>query len=230
MRLFRWLSSVAFLSAALVTIAALGGDGLAPPPLSFRGALDWAATREPIVAVFALLRVCALSSGAYLFVVVIVSGVVRAVDDRRGTALLDRVPLGSARGLLSVAGLGALSVTASLSPASAQASQPETVVIRDIEATAAATPADAVIRPVVDERPSPTTEQAGPVAERHYVIEAGDSMWSVAAAHLGEVTGRADLSDAEVADYWRAVMISNPQPNPDLLFIGQVLELPAIPS
>jgi len=228
MRLLRWLSSVAFLAAALITLTALGDDGLAPPPLALHGALDWATTRDPIVAVFALIRLCAWLSAAYLLVVVIVSGVVRAVDDRSGTALLDRVPLGLARGLFSVAGLGALSMATSLSPASAQTSPSDTAAIRAIDPPAAATPAAAAIRPVPDEPPAPTVAPSEPVANEEYVIAAGDSLWAVAEAHLGDVTGRGDLSDAEIANYWRAVIASNPLPNPNLLFVGQVIELPAV--
>jgi len=228
------MSSVVILTVALAALTAFTAmnDGLAPPPLSLDGAIDWAASRDPVVAAFALIRLCAWLSAAYLLIVVIVSGLVRAFDAQRGTALLDRVPLGLARALVSVTGLGVLSIATSLSPASAQTTQPDTASIRGIDPSPAGSPADAVIRPMPDEPPppppSPTVGPSAPDAPEQYVIESGDCLWAVAASHLGEVTGRTDLNDEEIAGYWRVLVASNPLPNPDLLFVGQVIELPAV--
>jgi nucleoid-associated protein YgaU len=116
----------------------------------------------------------------------------------------------------------------SLSPASAQTSLSDTASVLEIDPPAAPSPADAAaIRPVLDEPPPSSVTPTQPAANEQYAVAAGDSFWSVAAAHLSDVTGRADLVDAEVAGYWRDLMASNPLPNPDLLFVGQVIELPA---
>jgi hypothetical protein len=224
----RWLWSIALLTAALVAVTVSGNHQLAPPPQSFEGAAHWVATREPIIAVFALVRVAALLSGAYLLLVVVVSGLVRAVDEQRGAALLDRLTFGPARGFVGVMGLGALSL--SMAPAAnAQTSSSDTAIIRDVDAPTASPSVDAVIRPVLDQPSSPTIAPAPPSSEQ-YVVAAGDSLWGVAAARLSEATGRADLSDSDIAVYWRSVLAANPLPNPDLLFVDQVIELPAIAS
>src|SRR5262245_3391166 len=110
MRLLRGLSSLVLLTVAMTALGFLGGGDLAPPPLSPDGVAHWASTHDPIVTVFALIRFGAFATGSYLLLVVAVSGVVTAVDARRGTLILDRLTFRLARGILGVMGLGALSV------------------------------------------------------------------------------------------------------------------------
>jgi nucleoid-associated protein YgaU len=226
MRLLSWLSSVVLLTVALTTLG-LGGRGLTPPPLSPDGVVHWASTREPIVAVFALIRMGALAVGGHLLLVVVVSGAVGALEGRRATLTLDRLTFGLARGLPGIMGLGALSVPMA-TVAHAQPAPPasSTASIHEVEARDAPTASEAVIRPVLEE-PTPP-EALPPETGEQYEVAAGDSFWSVAAAHLSDVTGRVDLSDSEIATYWRAVVDANPLPNPDLLFVNQVIELPAV--
>lgn len=62
------------------------------------------------------------------------------------------------------------------------------------------------------------------------VVGSGDHLWSIAEAALTTSLGRAP-SDAEIDPYWRAVVEINREnledpDNPDLLFSGQVIELP----
>ncbi len=45
---------------------------------------------------------------------------------------------------------------------------------------------------------------------------------------MSDVTGQADPGDDAIARYWRTVLDANDLANPDLLFVGQVIELPAI--
>jgi hypothetical protein len=231
MRRLRWLLFVALLAVALATLAARGSGGLAAPPLSFDGATQWAETRDSMVAVFALVRVGALAAGAYLFLVLLVSRAIAAFDERRGDAAFDRLTFGLARGLLAVVGLGVLS-TPLAHAASAQTTSSSTAVVRELDP--APDTSEAVILPLTDQPPRPTdaslTDPVPPVAPtgEQYVVTAGDSLWGVAAARLSEATGRTDLTDAEIARYWTAVLDANPLPNPDLLFVGQAVELPAI--
>jgi nucleoid-associated protein YgaU len=226
-RLLRWFSSVVLLTVALTTLGLLGARGLAPPPPSPYGVVHWASTREPIVVVFALIRMGAFAVGGYLLLVVVVSGAVGALDERRGTLTLDRLTFGLARGLLGIMRLVGLSVPMATVAHAQQAPPPSsTASIHEVEARDASTASEAVIRPVADE-PTPP-EALPPDTGEQYVVAAGDSFWGVAAAHLSDVTGRVDLSDSEIATYWRAVVEANPLPNPDLLFVDQVIALPAV--
>ncbi len=227
MRVLRWLSSVVLLTVALATLGALGDGGLAPPPLSLDGAGHWASTREPVVAVFALVRVGALAVGVYLLLVLIASGASGSVrrETQHGDPRSVHVRAGArpprrpgtrradgADGDRCARATRSGSLEHSLRPRGRRSRRP--------------TPSEAVIRPVVDE-PVPT-QASPPDTGEQYQVATGESFWSVAARHLSDVTGRVDLSDSEIAVYWRALMDANPLPNPDLLFVGQVIALPAV--
>lgn len=59
---------------------------------------------------------------------------------------------------------------------------------------------------------------------RSIVVQPGDTLWSLSAAHLGP-----DASDAEVADYWPRLYATNRDrvgADPDLIEAGQQLTLP----
>jgi nucleoid-associated protein YgaU len=76
-------------------------------------------------------------------------------------------------------------------------------------------------------RPStPSPPPPAPPAERNHVINLGEHLWSIAAAHLGEVTA------AEVAPYWRQLVEHNlarlRSRDPDLVYPGEVVELPPV--
>jgi nucleoid-associated protein YgaU len=67
-------------------------------------------------------------------------------------------------------------------------------------------------------------------------VQQGDSLWTIARDHLAEVRGRraAALSDREVAAYWVTVVGANSgglrSGDPDLIYPGEVVELPRIPG
>jgi hypothetical protein len=65
-----------------------------------------------------------------------------------------------------------------------------------------------------------------------HVVVPGDSLWSIAAAHLAAVAGRVEPSDAEITRYWVEVCAVNRarlrSGNLDLIFPGEVVDLPPI--
>ena len=72
--------------------------------------------------------------------------------------------------------------------------------------------------------PSPSTRE----------VEPGDHFWGVAARTLAQAWGRPPAA-AEVVPYWRTLIEANRSRladpgNPDLLFPGQVLDLPPVPQ
>jgi|GEM_PF-2688212 len=80
-----------------------------------------------------------------------------------------------------------------------------------------ALPADAVLPP-------------GAFAATTVTVEPGDNQWRLAAEHLADVYDR-DVADAEVAPYWRDMVDENRDTirsgDPDLIYPGEVLNLPA---
>jgi hypothetical protein len=234
----RWVISMVLLGIALALLGAMGHGVLAPPPFSWSGAIDWVSRREPVDAAFALVRLAALAIGWYLLVVVAIAGIVRIANARAGSALFDRLTLGAARGLVGTIGLGAIAFAAA--PAAlAQVPSSSTAVIRSLDS--APTPPSASTAPsstaaskaastaTIHALPDATAALVAPVAVAGdlWSVAAGESMWSIAVTHLRDVHGR-DASDEEIAPYWRQIVAANALPNPDLLFVGQVIELPAV--
>ncbi len=76
---------------------------------------------------------------------------------------------------------------------------------------------------------SPSTDDELP---RLWVIEPGDHLWGVAAATLAAHLGR-PASESEIRPYWSAVIelnrdsLAHPD-DPDLVHVGQVIELPPL--
>lgn len=88
-------------------------------------------------------------------------------------------------------------------------------------------PSAPLVRPQPDVRvlsPVPRTDQ--PVRPAHQVVvHRGDSLWAIAARHLGP-----DPSEAEIAEAWPAWYAANRHvvgADPDLLLPGQVLSVPS---
>lgn len=84
------------------------------------------------------------------------------------------------------------------------------------------TPAAPRVRPQAD--PGLLGARVAPRMDAEVVVHRGDSLWSIAAGHLGP-----DASDAEVDVAWRQWFALNREvvgPDPDLLLPGQVLRVP----
>jgi hypothetical protein len=74
--------------------------------------------------------------------------------------------------------------------------------------------------------PAPTTSPS-PIS---WIAVRGDHLWSIAQRTLAERWQRAP-SEREVDRYWRSVMSANADlADPDLIFVGQVIALPPVPS
>ena len=74
--------------------------------------------------------------------------------------------------------------------------------------------------------PRPTFPAPRPPPPGWALVHRGDSMWSVA---QGVVAARGGTA-AEVDRYWVALVRDNARPDPDLVYPGQVLELPPYPQ
>jgi nucleoid-associated protein YgaU len=85
--------------------------------------------------------------------------------------------------------------------------------------------------PDPDQRPSAEPSVDGsvshPVTVRH-----GDHLWGLSERHLTQVIGRSDLGEHEIARYWVRVIEANRDTirsgNPDLIYPGEILVLPAV--
>jgi len=91
--------------------------------------------------------------------------------------------------------------------------------------------------PVPAEPPPPAPTAPPPSAPppsgpAQHLVAPGDSLWTIAAAHLAGTTGRdpTTLAEPEVAAHWARVVDANRDAlrsgNPNLIYPGEVLELP----
>lgn len=81
---------------------------------------------------------------------------------------------------------------------------------------------------------SDTTSTVDHVGDDEWRIEPGDHLWAVAAETLRDEWGRPP-TDREVLGYWQTLLDANHErlvdpTNPDLVFPGQVLVLPPVPT
>lgn len=87
---------------------------------------------------------------------------------------------------------------------------------------AVASPSSEVQLPITFTPTGDADEDGGTV-----VVEKGDHLWKISARHLGD-----EATDADIAPYWRQVVeVNTPRlrsGDPDLIFPGEVVELPAI--
>ena len=101
---------------------------------------------------------------------------------------------------------------------------------------AGATPAEArgaPDRPALGERGDVAASDGGAVVAQRYEVVAGDNLWAIACSALTKAWGRTPTA-AETAVYWRELIARNAarlrSANPDLIYPGEVLDLPAIPA
>lgn len=136
-----------------------------------------------------------------------------------GTATLRAV--GPEVTVLAPDGGGGTTVTLRLAPAPT----PDGTASMTEVATSPSAPAPTALPTPVDERTAgPAVD---PPASASHVVRPGDHLWRIADDRLTAFLGRAPTDD-EVAPYWRRVVDANPQlVDPDLLFVGDVVTVPA---
>jgi nucleoid-associated protein YgaU len=238
----------------IATLAALGVSagcglvlaGVAASTLGagLRGApVDAAEVLLALVAVVGLLGLAWLAIGVLLEAVARVPGAVGAGAARASAALSPLVVRRVAAIVLGV-GVGASGVgagaavagparvvgTAVAGAVAPTAGQSDGAALPDPGWTPAPDPGWTPTTPTV--RPQPdvsvvTGRRAAPVEDRgEVVVHRGDSLWSIAARHLGP-----GATDSEVADAWPRWFAANRDvvgPDPDRLLPGQVLRAPEV--
>jgi len=217
-------------ATVLVTVAAwlwnLGTDDLTTPPTSLEAVAAWIDRHDAVTLAFALVRLEALVLVVYLLLLTAVSALVRLLALPRATRLVDRLTLPILRGMFG--GAAALGVVAAPGPIH-RLPQVVTAPVQDPGGQAtlhleAPEPAP----PTAPAAPAPTP---APAPVENWVVQPGDSLWSIAASHLADVRGGA-ASDADVVVMWRRLIDLNRDrlvdpDEPDLIFADQVFELPA---
>lgn len=230
LRLLVWVGG---LSAAIVGLTALGRGALGIPSIFDLPAWPvWFARRDAATIVFALLRAATLAAAWYLLGTTLLGVVARGLRSARLVAASDVLAVPAVRRLLQSA-LGVGLATAALGAGSAPTDAPRAMTV------AAAQPAEDWVEMTPLEPDSAILVPVAPVPERapaqaapqEWTVRPGEHFWSIAETVLRRATG-ARPTDEEVAEYWQRLVAANrsrlpDRGNPDLLYPGQTLRLPA---
>jgi hypothetical protein len=229
--LLRWICLLFTITTSLLWLHALGSGDMAAPPVAPDDFRAWLDHSDFTVAVFELVRLAALVLGYYALVITICVGGARLFSLQRATALIERLMMPFLRGALGGAALlGAIAMPTTADERADDATQTVTLhlVPNDPPSTTAPEP-----EPTPTPMPTPTDVPAElpPVDESSWTVQHGNCFWQIASDHLSDTLGR-EVSDHEVAAYWRALIEHNRSRlvtgDPNLLFAGQVIELPAV--
>lgn len=215
------------LTATLAALAA--GRALPGLPVGDLAQIEaWIERHGAVLAVASVARVLALVVAIYLVATVGLALVARAAHLRALAALVDRFSLPIVR--RAVHGVAGMALTIGVAGGVAQASPaaPPTMVV------VSRPPTDIAVMSAVDEPPAPPAAAATPEPSvlATSTIAPGDHLWGVAARTLAAHRHRAPTDD-EVAAYLVEIVAHNVDrlavpDHPDLVFPGQVFELPAL--
>ncbi len=251
-----WLS---LLVAVAIGGQALGGGALAPPSLGDPGSwAEWANGRTPLEASFAVLGLLVVVLAWYLLAATLLVAAARLRGAGRLVSVAEVLTLPVVRRTVHAL-LGVGLVGTSVAGGAAQGGPPLPRQVTLVELVVVTSPdgasgfddtdrADDEQEPVMrllpdgpgaEMPPAPESQAAVPPGTMPLVqgvereVRPGDHLWSLAAHILGDAG--ADASHAAVATYWRQLIDANldrlaDPANPDLIFPGQVLAVPAPPT
>ena len=226
------------LAAAVVTLTRLGRGSLAAPPLSSLHELgEWAAERDPAEQAAALLRLAALGLAWYLVGLTALACFAQLAGARSVARwAIACAPRWVRPALMNVAGAGvaagtAVSLLVPSGPVTARDPHARATLldVPDVDAPGTAT----MRRLAPGERPAPAPPPETPRTTETWTIAPGEHLWSIASDVLADAWQRRPR-ESEIAPYWRRLIARNrtmlvDPDNPDLVFAGQVLQLPPVP-
>lgn len=202
-----------------------------PTAFAGSGLSDW--FDDPVNVAAAILRLVALALSYYLLAVLVLLLVYGERVERSPFGRL--LPLG----LLAALGLAtASSVAAMQGPSQALDLQavPAPLRLTPAEQPLVLSATEHAAPDLPTEHPLATTAAAADTAvHESWTVEPGESFWSIAEEHLGDVWGVDALTDEQIVSYWKPLIAANEDRlvdpgNPDLLLPGQELRLPAPPD
>jgi hypothetical protein len=221
---------------------------------------EWLDARDGIDAAFALLRLGAIAACIYLVVVTTLGLAACTTRSARLARLSELATTPMVRRLVGgVAGLGLsaslvsyavggvssggdrIAVSSTARPGSdglvlerLPADDPVVVERVDDAGQHRGTATMRVVVPAADPAPPPAPAPPPPPASATWTVAPGESLWGKADAVLSAAWGRPP-TDREITPYWRSLVDANRSRladpgNADLIFSGQVLELPPPPA
>jgi hypothetical protein len=209
----------------------------APPGWALDGVQSWYDQVGPAVVLAALARAVAMAMAVWLLAACLVeaAAALRSLAWLRPLADLvaPRALQHLVRGVAGVTAMAGVAVAAAPPPLADPAS---VVVMQQLDDSGDPPPQIATMTPLDAAPTAPSVPATEPVADPAdgaiVVVEPGESLWSIAAARLAELTGGSP-SEQEVAPYWHRLVELNRDrlvvpDNADLIYPGQELRLPPL--
>ncbi|MGQ0802857.1 MAG: LysM peptidoglycan-binding domain-containing protein [Actinomycetota bacterium] len=221
-------ASTVVLLHALARVDGLGGPGADPagwlrsasPEGVVAGGIRLAALAGAwwllaSTAVYAVAQLARVPAAARAVGWVVLPGARRWVDRALGVSMLTSVALGTT-------GLGGAVAHAGEPPATVEVRDGRAVGSIPDPAPPPTTPPAPDPSPVPAESPPPAPTAPPPATTQH-VVAPGDSLWTIAADHV---------AGTEIDSYWVRLVEANRDAlrsgNPNLIYAGEVIELPAL--
>jgi hypothetical protein len=242
------LASVCAMLLALACLQILGQETYALPALSITEIRQWLNDSDPIVVVLSLVRAAAVVAVLYVLATTVLCAIAYRSPWRHIAVIADRISLPASRTLaVRLAGITAIGTLAMPSTSAfATPTASDTPVLRHLAPgepmptfqpiTTSTTvkptepaPATSVVESPIVTRDAPAPMSTSP-SNPSRTVQRGENFWTIARSQLLTSLER-EPTENEVVTYWRELVKRNQQvllqpENPDLLFAGQVIELP----
>lgn len=231
-----WLATLALLQAALHL---LGRETYALPAFDAGSLRTWIETTDITIVVLSALRIIAMMAIWYIVATTAAVAVLHRSPWKRVAQLVEPITLPSARifaiRLAGISAIGSLAIPATTAHAAPRSEAP---VLRHLLpgeaapsfATSTTTTATPTTAPQPTIAPEAIVEQT---PSKQHTVKRGENFWKIAQDSLTTSLHR-EPTEKEIVTYWRTLVKANQQQladskNPDLLFAGQVIELPPLP-
>lgn len=220
------------LVALLVSLAVLVASGAALPAPVWRALGAWVEHVGPVVAAVSLVRVAALLATGLLLALRAAGAAAEAAGAVRLAVAIDRaLPRRMRRLLGGVAGVGVagsalLAVGSGPAPSAADsaAAPTATATMSQLDTATLRVEEPEATMQVIEDVPSPAPSTPPAASPDEWVVEPGDSFWSIAEDVVADRLGRPG-SEPEVAAYWGRLVEANRSSlasgDPDLIYPGE---------
>jgi hypothetical protein len=232
-----FLSALAWFAGLLTLQVILHELGHAYPLPAFNAeaAKTWVTQTDSTVIALSLVRIATMTVIWYVLTTTTICAIAHLSPQKRFATYADRITLPGARvlaiRLASVSAIGGLALPVATANA---APSHEAPVLRHLlpgEAIPTTTTTTSTTAPL----PTPITTAPAPIstlATQQHAVQRGENFWTIAQDALTATLQR-NPSEKEVTEYWRELVRTNQQTltnpsNPDLLFAGQIIELPPV--
>jgi hypothetical protein len=245
----RAIASFCGLIALLICLHLLGQGTYALPEPSPQGIQDWLRSTNTTVITLALVRAAVFLATLYVVVTTVLSVVAHGIAGNRLTAMTNHITLPATRTLaIRLAGITAIgSLAVPATSAHATGGPADVPVLRHLtpdqpDPTFTTTTTTGAPRTTTTSSPTKTAPAERPSAavnagtvttpesKRHHSVQPSENFWIIARQRL-TLSLQREPTEGELVDYWRVLVKTNrhllaDRTNPDLLFTGQVIELP----